>query len=182
MRPAAVQFLLACRQFFHIVLWSSCTLKNLNAGLMSCFPTVRELFRAVLAQDRCRTAGFTLSDVNGVLVDRESGRKPIFLKCLEDIWCNELVEFTEENTLLVDDTRYKSMLNPYHCCICPPSFDPEDAEQAPMFLLETLLPWLMRWRVSKTPRDFVHLNMMFNDKDTLSTAVMEHQAACDKWM
>ena len=120
-------------------------------------------------------ASFTLSDVNGVPSGSEN-RKPIFLKCLEDVWCYE-PEFTEENTLLVDDTRYKTMLNPWHCCICPTTFDLEDAGQDPYFLTGNLLPWLLKWRASPTPRQYVNRNIMYNSKDTLSSIVMEHHSS-----
>lgn len=175
-RPNMLQFLQGCGQLFHTILWSSCTSRNLNAARMTCFPALNtETFKDFITQDRCREASCTLSDVNGVPSGSEN-RKPIFLKFLEDEWHYE-PEFTEENTLLVDDTRYKTMPNPWNGCICPTTFDPEDADQDPYFLTLNLLPWLLKCRASPTPRQYVNCNMMYNSKDTLSSIVMEHHSS-----
>ena len=129
-------------------------------------------FIDVISQDRCRQASFSLADLPGSTSGRDN-TKPLFLKCLQDFWLYFL-EFTESNTLLVDDTRYKSMLNKWECCICPPSFDPEDDDQDPNYLTITLLPWLERWSVSENPTQYVAKHMMYNPQDTLSTSVIEY--------
>ena len=78
--------------------------------------------------------------------------------------------------MLVDDTRYKSMLNPWHTCICPPSFDPKDEEDDPIYLTNTLMPLLAQWEVSAYPAKYAMQNMIWNNKDKVSSHVMEHQA------
>ena len=123
----------SCGNHFKVGLWSTRTKENLNAAINACWPGLnQDFFIDVISQDRCRKNYFSLADVPGTASGRDSS-KPLFLKCLVDFW-QYFSEFNGSNTLLVDDTRYKSMRNPWHCCICPPSFDPEDDDQDPNYL------------------------------------------------
>lgn len=155
------------------MLWSSCTRKNLNAAIEACWPELnRAFFLDILSQETCRKADFCLADMPRSSAGRDTS-KPIFLKCLMDFWLHHS-KFNAKNTMLVDDTRYKSMLNPWECCTCPPSFDPEEDDQDPHFLTTTLLPWLTRWRMSENRALYAAQHMLFNPMDTLSNAVMEY--------
>ena len=111
-----------------------------------------------------------LVDVLGVPKLADS-RKPIFLKCLEVLW-RAHPTLNANNTLLIHDTRYKSICNPWHCCICPGTFDPEDNDQDPYFLTNTLFHWLVNYSIANNPKEYVIENMMYNAKDTVSNLVM----------
>ena len=172
-RPDAQSFLQHCGKVFSLFLWSSCTKQNLDDAMQVCFPTLNHnIFIDMIGQDRCTQPSFKLCDVDGVPAGRDNS-KPIFCKRLSNLW-ETYPNFNSDNTLLVDDTRYKSMLNPWHTCISPPSFEPEDKEADPFFLTNILMPWLMQWEASKNPAKYAEENMIKNHKDEVSTHVMQH--------
>ena len=172
-RPNVRHFLHALRQRTQIVLWSSMNLENLEVALTTCFPTLdRRVFLDILGQEWCRVADFKLNEVPGIPQTRDN-RKEVFLKCLADLW-NSYKQFNSDTTLLVDDTRYKSLLNPPGTWLCPPSFDPADTSQAPNYLHCTLFPWLLRWANSPSPGAYARMNQLENLSDTLSAHVISY--------
>lgn len=173
-RPNMLHFLHTCQQMFDLVLWSSVTRKNMLASITTCWPGLeRVFFYRIMSQEGCQQASFTMADVSKVAVSKDSG-KPIFLKCLSDFWAVTKGQYHANNTLLVDDSRYKSMQNPWHYCICPTSFDPEDPDQDPNYMMSTLLPWLLRWNAAKDYPKYATKSMIFNSNDNVSSHVIEH--------
>lgn len=79
------------------------------AAMEACFPSLPAGdFLSIMIHTNCKTAEFTFSDLSKSSVGGDSKMR-IFLKCLADIWSN-FPFLNADNTLLVDDTLYKSML------------------------------------------------------------------------
>lgn len=147
--------------------------KNIEHVLQTCFPKLnRQLFLDILVQERCRVADFKLNEVPGI-PQTSDNRKEVFFKCLEDFW-RVYIEFNSDSTLLVDDTRYKSLLNPPGTWLCPPSFDPVDTSESPNYLLCTLFPWLVKWTISPSPGAYARKNQLENPSDRLSAHVISY--------
>ena len=156
---------------FKVLIWSSCKKENARDALFECFGEELLTLRYKLrGQELCKILDYKLSDIPRI-PRSSSGEKPIFLKVLKD-----LLIYIErvDGTVMIDDTRYKHMYNPLGSCIFPPSFDPEDIEQDPYYLSNTLIPWLENWRLSKQPIQYVLHNMIENPKDTVSAFVIRH--------
>lgn len=100
-------------------------------------------------------------------------QKPIFLKNLSVVW-DKLPEYNAQNTMLVDDSRYKCLRNPEHTYVCPEGFDPEDVNQDPKYLTKVMLPWLYRWAQCSLSDMFVHFNPIKNDRDHISQLVIDY--------
>ncbi|MCO5568034.1 hypothetical protein L7F22_021730 [Adiantum nelumboides] len=124
-RPNASTFLDALLTRAQVVLWRCVTQDNLQFALSACFPELnKQLFLDIIGQEGCREASFKLNQVPGIPRSRDNA-KPIFFKCLNDFW-KHYTKFNFDNTLVVDDTLYKCLLNPPGTWVCPDSFDPTD--------------------------------------------------------
>ena len=128
---------------------------------------------SLVGQELCRTYSCGLQDILGI-PKSSYNEKPIFLKVLHDLWELRTLDFNTESTILIDDTKYKCMYNPKGCFIFLPSFDVEDTEHNPYYLTKTLLPWLLKWRLSEKPQQYVQWNMIVNHKDTIFAFVLRH--------
>ena len=69
----------------------------------------------------------------------------------------------ESKVLIVDNTRYKNLLNHDTTMICPPTFEHTDANQDTKYLTQTLLSWLKAWNVAADPDAYVADHMITND-------------------
>ena len=109
-RPNVLNFLHALSEIAQVVLWSSMNFENLEQALTTCFPNLdRRVFLDILGQEWCRVADFRLNQVPEI-PQTSDNKKEVFFKSLEDFWRMHK-EFNSDTTLLVDDTRYKSLLN-----------------------------------------------------------------------
>ena len=113
---------------------------------------------------------FNLTDIAGL---EDSQEKPMFAKRVNDLLSLK-PEWQGLSVLIVDDTRYKNMLNHDWAMICPPQFEPLDQSQDPHYLTQTLLPWLKGWNMADDPDSYVRRNMISNDRDQVSQLVINH--------
>ncbi|MCO5559391.1 hypothetical protein L7F22_012990 [Adiantum nelumboides] len=132
-KPNASTFLDALLLRAQVGLWSCMTQDNLALALSACFPRLnKQLFLDIIDQEGCREASFKLNEVFGIPPSRDNAN-PIFFKCLNDFW-KHYTKFNSDNTLVVDDTLYKYLLNSPKTWVCPTSFEPADICESPIYL------------------------------------------------
>ncbi|XP_076929171.1 uncharacterized protein LOC143593427 [Bidens hawaiensis] len=133
-RPYLDDFLRFCLERFHVAIWSSRTWKKLDPLV---YFLVRDLRWKLLfvwlsnkyyLSDRCQC-------LNSCIDTLEVKHKSIVMKDLRKIWDedgpnNKWVKgtFNESNTLLVDDSPYKGLLNPKYTGIFPASYSYKNSD------------------------------------------------------
>ncbi|CAA6668532.1 unnamed protein product [Spirodela intermedia] len=160
-RPFCDEFLRFCFASFHVAVWSSatrcvravCSSDAKHRGTADSLP--RWEFNGILCSRR-NVLG-TIECVLGALVDRllfiwdqskctdtgfktlENENKPLFMKELGKLW-DERRSFSPKNTLLVDDTPYKALLNPPNTAIFPKPYEASHTEDTDLskFLLPSV--------------------------------------------
>ncbi|KAL8231462.1 hypothetical protein R6Q57_001240 [Mikania cordata] len=119
-RPYLDDFLCFCFERFNVGIWSSRKMKTLR-------PLVRFLLgdlkmKLIFTWDgsKCTNSGVKTLEVKHKCVVAKDLRKVWYI----DGFCNRWVKgtFHESNTLLVDDSPYKGLLNPKHTGIFPASY------------------------------------------------------------
>lgn len=109
----------------------------------------------------------------------EYGDKPIFLKLLRTVW-KKYPQFNAQNTILVDDTRYKSLKNDYESCVCIRSYEPKYYDPAkPKYLMDVIFPWLCGWIEDKFPTAYSRRTPLFDVEDDISSFVAEYFVAME---
>ncbi|MCO5601226.1 hypothetical protein L7F22_055345 [Adiantum nelumboides] len=172
-RPNASTFLDALLTRAQVVLWSYITQDNLAFALSACFLELnKQLFLDIIGQEGCREASFKLNQVPGIPRSRDN-TKLIFFKCLNGFW-KHYTKFNSDNTLVVDDTLYKCLLNPPRTWVSPDSFEPADICQSTIYLVTTLFPWLIERASSPSPNAYAKMNQLENPLDTLFACVISH--------
>ena len=89
--------------------------------------------------------------------------KPFFFKSLTVLFRSKDLpaDASFENTLLIDDTPYKNLLNPPHNAVHPPSFDGRGDSRTAPYLTKHLAPYLRRLVTSGLPvQTFVEQNRL----------------------
>ncbi|XP_020970532.1 E3 ubiquitin-protein ligase rnf213-alpha isoform X2 [Arachis ipaensis] len=131
-RPFCDEFIQFCLDRFHVGVWSSRKKKKLGTAVNKIFgeSASKLLFR--WDQSHCtKTGSCTLEDKG----------KPIVFKELRKLW--EKVdaslpwkkgEFNESNTLLLDDSPYKALLNPRNTAIFPNPYHFDDVDDTSLGL------------------------------------------------
>ena len=123
-RPGVQEFVEVCTSNFVVVVWSSAKLKNFTKLLSLVFGVDWEQRVAMVwGQEHCTDTG---------LKHPENAYKPVFLKELSKLWksreLSRFGQFGAHNTLLVDDSVYKTALNPMFTAIHPPEWTPLAAD------------------------------------------------------
>lgn len=103
----------------------------------------------VLAQDSCTK--LKCRDASGkISYYKEAGTsKELFLKDLSTLFKGSRGNFTPENTIVVDDSPNKHILNNPENVILPDSWVNTGNGPKDTFLLDTLLPWLRRLHAAR---------------------------------
>ncbi|MED6196807.1 hypothetical protein PIB30_050779 [Stylosanthes scabra] len=124
-RPFCDDFLQFCLDRFHVGVWSSRKKKKLGRAVNKIFRQLASKLLFRWDRSQCtKTPTCTLEDKD----------KPIVFKEIRKLW--EKVddslpwkkgEFNESNTLLLDDSPYKAILNPRNSAIFPNSYHFDDA-------------------------------------------------------
>ncbi|KAF9588642.1 hypothetical protein IFM89_014180 [Coptis chinensis] len=116
-----VDFPKFCFQRFNVGVWSSRTKQNLDGVLDIVMGDMKSQLLLCWDQSHCSTTGFYTVDNNVKL---------LMLKELVKLWDKddlnlpwEKRKYNESNSLLVDDSLYKALLNPAHTAIFPTSYD-----------------------------------------------------------
>lgn len=114
-------------------------------------------------------------------IDSAHSDKPVFLKKLRTVWARH-PQFNANNTILVDDCRYKSLKNNYENCLAIRSYEPKvEVPNAPLYLTEYILPWLQRWLHDPFPTAYARKNPLFDIEDDISGFVTNHFIAMEMY-
>lgn len=144
------EFVRWCFEHFVVGVWTSAKAKNVRGLLRAVFGAEAARVAFVWDQARCTTAA--------QLRHPENRAKPIFLKELEVLWASGAAGppglYAAHNSVLLDDSIYKSALNPAHTAVHPAEWrtcragargeDAADDGLAPGGALRTLLGLLAR--------------------------------------
>ena len=141
-RPSCSTFLRAVSDFADITIWSSMR-----------EPTTRQiceyLLRGlrmplhILGQDRCDRI-YVMGRNNRITTMKVKGtHKDIFLKTLsKGMFTKFNGKFRKKNTIIIDDSPMKHILNNSENVLFPVSWSFDGAGQNDTFLMDKLLPWL----------------------------------------
>jgi hypothetical protein len=76
--------------------------------------------------------------------------KPVFLKVIwKELFFGFNGRYAEDNTIVVDDSPLKHMLNPSKNVILPETWIFVGAGQEDTYLMDTLLPWILQLHASQ---------------------------------
>ncbi|KAK7411327.1 hypothetical protein VNO78_02760 [Psophocarpus tetragonolobus] len=119
-RPFCDDFLQFCFDRFHVGVWSSRAKSNVDEAITFLMGKSAAKLLFCWNQSHCTRTKFTTV---------ENKDKPLVLKELRKLWDKddpdlpwEKGEFNESNTLLLDDSPYKALMNPMHSAIFPFSY------------------------------------------------------------
>ncbi|KAL8251195.1 hypothetical protein R6Q59_034888 [Mikania micrantha] len=119
-RPYLDDFLCFCFERFNVGIWSSRKMKTLRPLVRFLLGDLKMKLIFMWDGSKCTNSGVKTLEVK---------HKCVVAKDLRKVWdldgfCNRWVKgtFHESNTLLVDDSPYKGLLNPKHTGIFPASF------------------------------------------------------------
>ncbi|KAF9620485.1 hypothetical protein IFM89_013102 [Coptis chinensis] len=119
-RPFCDDFLKFCFQRFSVGVWSSRTKSNVDSVVDFIMGDMKHGLVFCWDLSHCTETGFCTI---------ENSQKPLVLKQLVKLWDKhdlnlpwENGEYNESNTLLIDDSPYKALLNPPCTAIFPPSY------------------------------------------------------------
>ncbi|KAL6337020.1 hypothetical protein AAG906_036334 [Vitis piasezkii] len=138
-RPHSEDFMKFCLERFEVGIWSSSIERNLDAALDCAIGGLRGKLLFAWDQVYCTDTGFK---------SLEKKTKPLFLKELRKIWEKSDLgkRFSSSNTLLIDDSPYKAILNPANTGIFPASYNAvnvNDTELGPRGALRLYLDGLV---------------------------------------
>ncbi|MQL76940.1 hypothetical protein Taro_009333, partial [Colocasia esculenta] len=112
-RPFCDDFLRFCFDNFEIAIWSSATRRNVVGAVECVMGAFADRLLFIWDQGQCTDTGFKTL---------EKKDKPLFVKQLSKVWDEDAIHnslpqwhrgrFSPTNTLLVDDSPYKALLNP----------------------------------------------------------------------
>ncbi|XP_078179408.1 ATP-dependent RNA helicase dbp2-like isoform X2 [Carex rostrata] len=116
-RPFCTDFLQFCFTNFEVGIWSSRNKNNLQKAINYVLGDLKNMLLFCWDQSKCTIPN---------LKSKENQDKPVFFKELQKLWDNQEPglpwkrgRFTKANTLLVDDSPYKALLNPLFTAIFP---------------------------------------------------------------
>lgn len=125
-RPACSDFLKFCLERFDVAVWSSRSKKVLDRVVEYLFGDLKHKLVFCWDLSYCTKSKFRAL---------ENPYKPLIFKELKKIWgkCDpdlpwEKGDYDESNTLLLDDSPYKALLNPPHTAIFPFTYNFRDGE------------------------------------------------------
>ncbi|KAL1558952.1 hypothetical protein AAHA92_09353 [Salvia divinorum] len=123
-RPFCDDFLKFCFQNFNVGIWSSRTKKVIDAVVSYLLGDQKDKLLFCWDMTYCTKTGFQTL---------ENRHKPLVCKTLRKIWeMNDPCipwkkgDFNETNTVLLDDSPYKALLNPLHTTISPNPYQYSD--------------------------------------------------------
>ncbi|KAL5544641.1 hypothetical protein UlMin_008425 [Ulmus minor] len=142
-RPCCDDFLQFCFNTFNVGIWTSRMKENMDKVVNFLFGDSSEKLLFCWHRSQCTYTGFNTL---------EKSTKPLVLKELKKLWENlepglpwEKGEYDATNTLLLDDSPYKSLRNPEYTALFPYSYrhsDKNDRSLGPGGALRTYLEGL----------------------------------------
>lgn len=153
-RPHMREFIAWVHSKFEVGVWSSANARNTQNLVDYVWGEQRNKVSFVWGQEKCSNVGVAPSATQA---------RPMFLKELRRVWKLKkktgLARFNESNTLLIDDSPYKAILNPEHTAIHPRGFTVERLETDDMLGENgALRRYLEELSTAESIPDFVRAN------------------------
>lgn len=155
-RPYCDDFLSFCFERFEVGIWSSRTRKNVDMVTDLLLSDKQHKLLFSWDASYCTTTKFNT---------RENRNKPMVFKELSKLWDKyerglpwEKGQYNESNTLLLDDTPYKALLNPPHTAIFPYSYKFQDGNDSSLGLGGDLRVYLEALAAVEDVQKFVKRN------------------------
>lgn len=147
-RPNCLTFLDELGKIATITVWSSMKTSNIEGVVNYLFPKGK-LPSLVLGQESCTT--IRCRDSSGRLTTYKvpGTQKELFLKNLDTLFSGYRGIFNSENTIIVDDTPLKHIMNKSENVLLPNPWSPRGGGDRDTFLLRTLLPWFQRLHLAR---------------------------------
>jgi hypothetical protein len=143
-RPGCNAFLDALSKFASISVWSSMKLGTTSTIAHYLFGSVTPP-KVVYGQEHCKRVVTEVSNRVSRFLKVKGTEKDVFLKTLSvGLFSKYGESFTLENTIIVDDSAYKHVLNNPENVLLADTWSPVGAGANDTFLLGVLLPWLQR--------------------------------------
>ena len=147
-RPNCLSFLEELGKIASISVWSSMKIWNVEGVVDYLFPKGK-LPCLVLAQDSCTTV--RCRDSSGRLTTFMvlGTQKELFLKNLGTLFCGYRGIFNSGNTIVVDDSPLKHIMNRPENVLLPNPWSNRGNGDHDTFLFCTLLPWFQRLHLAR---------------------------------
>lgn len=147
-RPNCLNFLAELGKIARISVWSSMKSSNIQGVVNYLFP--KEMLPGlVLGQDSCTTIRFRDSSGRLTTFMVPGTHKELFLKNLDTLFSGYKGIFNSENTIIVDDSPLKHIMNDSKNVLLPNSWSNDGNGNRDTFLLRTLLPWFQRLHLAR---------------------------------
>nr|PNR26859.1 hypothetical protein PHYPA_030340 [Physcomitrium patens] len=142
-RPNCLNFLAELGKIARISVWSSMKSSNIQGVVNYLFP--KEMLPGlVLGQDLCTIIRFRDSSRRLTTFMVLGTHKELFLKNLDTLFSGYKGIFNSENTIIVDDSPLKHIMNDSKNVLLPNSWSNDGNGNRDTFLFRTLLPWFQR--------------------------------------
>tara|TARA_B100001113_G_C21119928_1_gene626944 strand:+ start:957 stop:1514 length:558 start_codon:yes stop_codon:yes gene_type:complete len=115
-RPGAREFLLNLCLHHEVAIWSTARYDNV-LRMIDAIGIDQKLFLFIWSGEQCFKTD-----------SRDEKNKPLLIKPLSSVWI-KFTAYNEFNTILIDDSRLKTNMNPETCMFVPDSFhDPDSGD------------------------------------------------------
>nr|PNR49410.1 hypothetical protein PHYPA_011306 [Physcomitrium patens] len=147
-RPNCLNFLAELGKIGRISVWSSMKSSNIQGFVNYLFP--KEMLPGlILGQDSCTKIWFQDSSGRLTTFMVPGTHKELFLKNLDTLFSGYKGIFNSENTIIVDDSPLKHIMNDSKNVLLPNSWSNNGNGNRDTFLLRTLLPWFQRLHLAR---------------------------------
>ncbi|CAI8591948.1 unnamed protein product [Vicia faba] len=155
-RPFCTSFLNFCFEKFDVAVWSSRMEQNVNSIVNHLMGNMSQRLIFCWHISQCTNTNIKTLDKIG---------KPVVFKDLRRVWNKydpnlpwEKGYYNESNTLLIDDSPYKGLLNPPYNSIYPPSFNCRQLNDKSLAVGGLLRKYLERLADAENVSKFVEQN------------------------
>lgn len=141
-RPHCEEFLSSLNEFADITVWSSMKVST-TKQICKCLFRRLTFPRNVLGQEQCEKIKVKAPNGRVTFLKVKGTEKDVFLKTLsKNLFPSFGGRYSASNTLVVDDSPMKHILNHPTNVILPDSWSSDSRGQSDAFLMGTLLPYL----------------------------------------
>jgi hypothetical protein len=160
-RPSCQRFLTELGNVADITIWSSMRVATVKSVCDLLFQGLAVKPLNILGQESCDR--IRVQDDRGKVsyLKVKGTEKDLFLKTLQkQLFRTFGGRYSADNTIIVDDSPMKHVLNPAENVILPETWAYAGAGQADTYLMDTLLPWLLQLHRNREQgiRGFRNLN------------------------
>lgn len=143
-RPGCHIFLEAVSKFATVSVWSSMRANTARDISRYLFRDLK-IPKVEFGQEHCQKVLVSVDKGVRTYLKVENTEKEVFLKSLErNLFTQRDGSFTKENTIIIDDSPYKHVVNDPENVLLLDSWSYQDNGRDDSYLLDVLLPWLRR--------------------------------------